>query len=288
MHAQLATFSDDDVSALDADDRRALELMRDGIVTADSYRLPVAPALTDGDCEEAVDWRRAIDEGGAVLRVRLEACYGARAEALATSDGVLTRLQILARLGSEPDAANRRALFLALEPLWRVVNGDDDDGSPYRAFMREEARAWRAGASPAAANAAALGVTTDEIETWALTALGRLAGGGRGAVTRRGARLPWSRGTGGGARERPSARSGRSGSTGWSASTSDLYASLGADLDALGVRFDIRPRPGRPPSRSRSRRSAAAHGGSPTAPGRRPAASSWPRSGRRVSASCRS
>ena len=43
---------------------------------------------------------------------------------------------------TEPDAAARRRLFLALEPLWRTVDGDGGDGSPYRRLLRSSAARW--------------------------------------------------------------------------------------------------------------------------------------------------
>ena len=137
VHEALGAFPAADEAALDPEDRRALETMRAGITVADETELPVGPALQSGPCDDEAEWRDAIRAGGAALQRRLEACYSATASALVVDGATLTRLQVLDRLGTEPDGAARRALFLALEPLWRAVNGDDADGSPYRAYVAD-------------------------------------------------------------------------------------------------------------------------------------------------------
>ena len=54
----------------------------------------------------------------------------------------LDRLTVLARLATEPDPAARRALFESLAPVWRVVDGDGGDASPYRRLLRSSAARW--------------------------------------------------------------------------------------------------------------------------------------------------
>ena len=246
VHARLDAFDPIDADALGVEDRRALALMASGLDAADGYHLPVAPTLEAGLCADPGARRDAIARGGDVLRSYLEACYGERAGALAVGVETLSRMEILHRLGVEPDPGRRQALFLSLEPLWHVLAGDDEATSPYRALIRETAPAWRAGRSSVTENAEALGMTRDAIETWALTALAAW----RAAVVEPARELgeppvePWD--------------------WWWRAGTAarilgpipldeveavnrGVYASLGADLDQLRVRFDIRPRPGRPP-----------------------------------------
>ncbi len=254
VHAGLAAFDSDAADGLSHDDRRALERIRDGMAEAEAYSLPVAPETAPGgapetgggSCEDPGAWDRLIAAGGEPLHQQLEACYGATADALAVRGEVLSRPQVLGRLGTEPDPDVRRNLFLALAPLWRVVNGDDDGGSPYRALMREASQEARLGRSRLAANAAGLGVAPEEITSWAEGVLQAW----RTAVVEpaRSAGEPpvepwdwwWHAGAVGRAIEPMSVDDNV-------AVNRAVYASLGADLDELQVRLDITPRAGRAP-----------------------------------------
>ncbi len=246
VHASLAAFGEGAVDELSSEDRRALGRIRDGMAEADAYSLPVAAGDRGDSCGDGGDWRRLIAAGGEPLHRRLEACYGTTADALAVAGEVMTRPQVLARLGTEPDRAVRRDLFLALEPLWVVVNGDDARGSPYRALVRQTVEGTAPGGSRLSANAAALGVGATDIQGWAQDTLeawrvavvepARASGGlpiepwdwwwRAGEVQRSVGPLPLAE----------VLEVNRA-----------VYSSLGADLDGLGIQFDITPRPGRPP-----------------------------------------
>ncbi len=251
---------DDD---LDEEDRRALAVIRSGVVTAlgEAGGLPVTPDASLADCDDARAWSTALAAGGTTLRNRTEACYGAVARAIEVEGRTLNRLQVLARLAAEPDERRRRDLLLALRPLWRVVDGHGanagaadarkraaggPDRSPYAALVRESAATWRTGGSPIAANAAALGVAEDEIEAWVLAILDAWRttivepdlGAGRAPLE------PWDwwwRAASAGR-----TRAGELPRDAILAVNHALYASLGADLDALGVVLDVTPRPSRP------------------------------------------
>lgn len=165
VHARYDAFDPTDAAALGDDDRRAFELIGSGMDAADDYRLPVAPDIESEACDNAAAWRDAMARGGDALRSRLEACYAVRAAGLTVGTERVGRLGIIDRLRREPDRGRRQALFLALEPLWRVMAGDDEARSPYRALIRESAPGWRAGGSSTARNAEALGTTRDAVET---------------------------------------------------------------------------------------------------------------------------
>ncbi len=245
VHRALASFPVADVDRLGAEDRRALDAIRAGIGAADDDRLPVAATVGVKGCDDDVAWRAAIAAGGAALRDRLEVCYAATADTLPVDGGTMTRLGLLQRLAMEPDAGVRRDLFLALQPLWVVVNGDDAGRSPYRRLIRDTAPEWRAGRGTVAANAAALGIRADEVDSWSRATLAawRAAvvepsrGAGESPVE------PWDWWWRAGAVQRLAGRIGL-------ARVIDLnrrlYTSLGADPDALGVAFDLRQRGGRP------------------------------------------
>jgi len=247
LRAQLERLSPDRQS-LSPDDRLALDAIGIGMerAFADGAGLPVAPAIDRAACDDPAAWEAAIERGGDELQQRLEGCYGAVADDLPLDGASLTRPRILGRLAAEPSAITRRHVFLALEPLWRVVDGDAGERSPYRAMLARSAAEWRRGRSPIAANADALGVTVEDIERWVLATLGAW----RDAVAVPAARAgdppiePWDWWWLAGATDRAMAAAlplervfevNR-----------EVYAALGADLDALGIRLDTQPRPGRP------------------------------------------
>ncbi len=237
-----------DHGSLAPDDRPALDAIRIGMerAFAGDTGLPVAPAVDRTTCDDPAAWHAAIERGGDELHRRLDGCYASVADSLPFEGSALTRPRILGRLATEGSAAVRRRLFLALDPLWRVVDGDGGDRSPYRAMLATSAAGWREGGSPIAANAEALGVTVGDIEAWVLATLeawrdavaGPSAGAGDPPIE------PWDWWWLAGAADRamgdalPLDRV--------FALNRAVYAALGADLDALQVRLDTAPRPGRP------------------------------------------
>jgi hypothetical protein len=231
--------------APDEADRRAIEAMRAGIEAADAYLLPGAPA--DDPAERAAAGVEDDADDLDTLARRLEGAYAAAATALPFDGAVLSRRQVLMRLASEPGPERRRDLFVALEPLWRAVDGDGGPGSPYRELIERSAERWRTGASPVAANARALGVAADDIEAWAVETLAawRRAVVAPALAAGRLPIEPWDWWWIAGEAHRglsPSIPPG----VGLEI-TRAVYASLGADPDALGIRFDLAPHAGRAP-----------------------------------------
>ena len=245
----MAALGDAAEGALDAEDRRALAAMRAGIEAAlgEAGELSVTPSIPAEACADDAAWATAIEAGGDVLHARLEGCYGAVAAALRSSGEALTRPQVLARLATEPDPVARRRLFGALEPLWRTVDGDGGEHSPYRAFLRESASRWAQGRSPIEANARALGVTAADIEAWAVGTLEAWRDAVAAPAAARGEPPiePWDWWWHAGEADRamqaslPLER--------LFALNRDIHRGLGAAPDELAIRLDTTPRPGRPP-----------------------------------------
>jgi hypothetical protein len=183
-----------------------------------------------------------VDEDAAVARLRRRTyrAYGAATESVRVGGETIDRLTALARLATEPEAATRRTVFTAIEPIWRAVDGDGGDASPYRRLVRLSAERWARHGSPIEANAVALGMAHGSLEP----TLREILAGWRDLVGP-GSVEPWDYRFAVGAAARrlddriPADRlldlNGR------------YLASLGADPDALGIRYDVRPRPGRPP-----------------------------------------
>lgn len=197
--------------------------------TADTPDLPDTAGRADPDGSPAVARARAL----------LYRRYGEAADAIRLGTETLDRPTVLARLATEPEAATRRALFEALAPVWRTVDGDGGDASPYRHLLRSSAERWRVHGSPIEANAVALGMPPDSIEGTLETILAAwrtIIGPGR--------LEPWDyRYAVGGAARRldglvPADR--------LQALNHRYVAALGADPDQLGIVYDVLPRPGRP------------------------------------------
>ena len=235
--AELLAQVDDD--ALDVEDARALANMRGSLEWIDSMEpTPGLPAIGSAGREAGAP---SVEEP-AVARARaaLIRRYGEAASAIRVGAETLHRLTVLARLATEPDPAKRRALFEALAPVWRTVDGDGRDASPYRRLLRSSAERWRIAGSPIEANAASVGLSPEAFEPLLhdiLAAWRTVLGPGRiepwdyryavGAASRRLDRLVTADRLLGLNR--------------------DYLRSLGADPDALGIRYDVLPRPGRPP-----------------------------------------
>jgi hypothetical protein len=166
LSARLAAM---DSTALATDDRRALAIMR-AALAADLG--PVsgslgAPEAAESAPECGYDARAiAAAKGPDSLRTRVYGCYGwAQHHVIAGADS-LDRLGVLAALAVTGDADRRRRLFLALDPVWRSVNGDDGPESPYRLLLTLEQRRRGGGESPSAERARALGLESDSLEQW--------------------------------------------------------------------------------------------------------------------------
>ena len=243
----LATLDAGDDGALSADDRRALATMRSIVARMASPAVEVDAIAPCGEDPRIVAARAAGLHAGAEAeaRARLSAhlyrCYGDAARQVAAGGEVLDRLTILARLSREPDAAERKRLFLALQPVWRSVNGDGTTlGSPYRTLLALSAGEWRRSGAPPAEAARALAIAPDSIETWLVRVLERWRDATGYAPVE-----PWDWWHASGAASRrldallPLARMREVNAA--------YHRSLGADLDALQVRWDLEPRAGKSP-----------------------------------------
>ena len=232
------------VDGLDAEDLRAVASMREtlDLLASDDPMLTMAIDTADPDDRPADDI--LANDGLGALLGRSAAAFTRAADDLRFDGRPVGRTEILGRLATEPDPGTRRRLFLALEPIWQAVDGDGGPASPYRIALQASAEAWRRDGSPVDANARALGVDPAELEPWlrAILAAWRDSAVGSGAGS---SIEPWDERHATGAFSRtfdadlPLAELRRIDRA--------YYASLGADPEALGIRYDIAPRPGRGP-----------------------------------------
>jgi hypothetical protein len=226
----------------------AEELERDAVARTTDARTALAAVAESEDAED----RRALatmrgrlpslnDADDAQIDTPLARAFADATERLLVDGTPLARLAILGKLAREPDPGRRRELFLALEPCWTAVDGDGSAASPYRAMLAHSAARWATDGSPIAANAAALGIAEPEIERWCIAILDawRDATAGTPSIE------PWDWWWAAGVAERrlaaaiPVER--------LLEITIAYGRALGADPDALGIRFDVHPRPSRQP-----------------------------------------
>lgn len=229
-------------TGLDAEDRRAEATMRDTLGRLASgdpaYTVAVEESTTERD-DRPADVVLARD-GLAVLTTRTTAAYSAAAETIGIGGETTDRLDVFGRLSTEPDPSRRRELFESLAPLWQAVDGDGGPTSPYRVAAGATAEAWRRGESPVDLNARGLGIDPSAVEPWLRTILAAWRD-----LMVSGPVEPWDLRFQTGAfrraldRELPTSELVRI--------NHDFYASLGADPAALGIVYDLTPRPGRGP-----------------------------------------
>ena len=188
-----------------------------------------ATTLRPGDTTAANAYRRHVYN-----------CFGRAATAVVAGNDTVDRLTILGRIAETPDAAERKRLFLALAPMWRTVNGDDGARSPYRTLLLFGAdqdpetnpspldRAADIGVGPATLERWLVGIldawrtaTPDSaVEPWDYYYLAAAADRQLDAHIPRDSLLPL---------------------------TIRYYQTLGADVPALGVHYDLAPHPGKTP-----------------------------------------
>jgi hypothetical protein len=221
------------------EDARAFTLLTRQLAELEAEVFFQPPDDTPEDCREALpealSWA-PLDS----LSARTFACYGQAARRIVVDRDTLDRLSILGLLGRTDDPERRRRLFLALEPVWRSVNGDDAQGSPYRAMVRLRRARWAASEAPFVERARGLGVASDTLEGWLVAVLEAWRGIMPDSLVE-----PWDfyYRTGEASRR----LSSRIPLDSLRPLTERYYRSLGADPARLGVRYDLVPRPGKYP-----------------------------------------
>jgi hypothetical protein len=239
-----------DSSALAGDDARALGVMRLTLARdlgplarpcvilseCEGSARPETPAATPPDC--AYDPARIATADS--LRARMYACYGWTQSHIALGADTLDRLSILGALGGTEDAARRRELFLALDPVWRSIDADGGPASPYRQLIALEVRGRGGRESSAAEQARATGVPPDSLEGWLRAILSAWRDATPDTLVEP---WDWYWETGRASRAlSPRIPRGR-----LAALNAEVWRSLGADVAALRVHYDLEPREGKDP-----------------------------------------
>jgi hypothetical protein len=172
------------------------------------------------------------------LRARSYACYSHAATAIRVEGRVTDRLSLLKEIAGTDDAARRRQLFLAMEPMFRTMDGDGGAQSPFRRMQPMVAAQWRDGYSPVRDNLAALGMEEALLEPWLVSILQAWS-----ELTAGSELEPWDYEFSGNPVER--VLGGRVPHARLREINDAFHASLGADVVRLGIGYDIERRPGK-------------------------------------------
>jgi hypothetical protein len=234
-----------DSSVLAGNDARAFGTMRAALGRAltaltDSAFAGSPPSQRRPDCEYDPAAIATVRNGLDSLRGRLYACYGWAQSHVAVGTDTMDRLSVLGALGRTEDPAERRRLFLSLEPVWRSVNAGNDADSPYRRLLALQVKQLRGGELPAARQARLSGVPPDSLERWLLAILETWRDANPDSMIEP---WDWYYRTGRAART----LGGRISRERLTELNAEVYRALGADLAALNVRYDLEPREGKTP-----------------------------------------
>ncbi len=174
------------------------------------------------------------------LKGALYACFTEAAENIEFEGRRVTRVSALGMLGEIPEEDRRKKLFYALEPLWNAVDGRRDATSPYRRLLPLVVSAARVHGTRIDAAARTIGVSPQEVEQWLLQILDTWRRAEGGSMVE-----PWNYFYRGGEASRLLSDVTRKDS--FAAVNQRYYRDLGADLQQMGVLYDLDARQGKSP-----------------------------------------
>ncbi|MBK5188156.1 MAG: hypothetical protein JJD97_07905 [Gemmatimonadaceae bacterium] len=234
-----------DSRSLGAEDQRALAAMRAALAGGLSSDAD-ATASSDAGAEAApvCDYDAAViargDSAYERLRARMYACYTRAVQHVQFEGKTLDRLTALGMLAEMNDRERRHRLFLAIDTIWRSMNGDDGARSPYREFVKLSAARWRANGSPVDEEARVLRIDPVQMERWLVSVLDAWRASTPDSMIE-----PWDWHYQAGAASR--ALSGRIPLDSLGVLNARYFRDLGADVARLHVHYDLTPRAGKTP-----------------------------------------
>ena len=113
-------------------------------------------------CQEAARKDIAYQD----LKSALVACFVEIGNSLSFEDGKINRVSVLDLLHETSDPGRRKAVFLALVPLWQAINGSNEPDSPYRRMIAGAAAEAARDGSEIDNAARDVGIDPSEVERW--------------------------------------------------------------------------------------------------------------------------
>jgi len=219
---------------LSENDAKAVAAMRKQFAAlSETVSAPFSPG---GKCHEAS--RKDLDY--AALRTALLGCFTENANNVMFEGEKINRQTVLDLLHEIDEPARRKAVFLALSPLWHAINGGNEPDSPYRrmiALASADAAKHGSEVDNAARDA---GVNTAGVERW----LEQILDAWRQANPDQPVE-PWSFSYSGAEADRLLAKSIPRESL--QPLNQRFYQDLGLDLRESGTLYDLDTRPGKAP-----------------------------------------
>lgn len=219
---------------LSENDAKALAAMRKQFAALSETISP--PFVAGGKCEDA----HRKDQDYASLRKALLACFTENANNVTFEGKKINRQSVLDLLHELEEPERRKAVFMALAPLWQAINGNNEPDSPYRRMIALAAAEAVKNGSEVDHAARDVGVNTAEVERW----LEQILDGWR-QVNRDEPIEPWDFSYMGAEADRLLAASIPRESL--QPVNQRFYQDLGADLKQSGTLYDLDPRTAKAP-----------------------------------------
>ncbi len=215
-----------------ANDAKAVAAMRRQLASfSENISAPFSPT---NRCQDAQ--RKDLDY--ASLRKSLVSCFVEIGGSMSFEDGKINRQTALDLLHELPELKRRKAVFAALGPLWKAINGNNELDSPYRRMIAMATADAAKNGSEIDRAARDAGVDTAEVEKW----LEQILDAWRQSTSDQLVE-PWSFSYQGAEADRLLAAEIPRASL--QPINQRFYVDLGADLEKLGVLYDLNLQPGK-------------------------------------------
>ncbi len=222
-------------SGLSSGNARALDVMNRHLREDFPERFNDQDAPTER-CQDAQREDLAMES----LEGALYSCFTEAADHIQFEGRRVTRVSALGMLEEIGDETRRKRLFYAMEPLWSAVNGKNDAASPYRRLIPLVVAAAHGHGTRIDEAARTIGVSPQEVEQWLEQILDTWRRANAEEMVE-----PWDYWYRAGEASRLLADV--TGKKTLLPVTQRYYRDLGADLQQMGVRYDLEARPGKSP-----------------------------------------